>query len=150
AAQSLSDAPGVVVETGGAGILHRTGVAYPEAALRQKVQGTVTVEVTLDGSGNVADARVIAGPAELRKAALQSVLQWHFSKDLALNTRQVNINFQLPPSVPAEVQVRRIGVPAPDTDPANRAVAEDKVRALVSQLRDQQSQIGQQIDTVSR
>jgi TonB family protein len=145
APQSVSDAPGVVVETGGAAILHRTSVAYPEAALRQRVAGTVTVEVTLDGSGNVADARVISGPAELRKAALQSVLQWHFSKDLALNTRQVNINFQLPPA--AELQVR---VRLPETDPANRAVAEEKVRALVSQMRDQQSQAAQQVDTVSR
>ena len=152
APQSVSDAPGVVVETGSAAVLHRTGVAYPEAALRQRVAGTVTVEVTLDGSGNVADARVIAGPAELRKAALQSVLQWHFSKDLALNTRQVNINFQLPPAPPggtvespAQVRVR-----VTETDPANRAEAEEKVRSLVSQMRDQQSQAGQQVDAASR
>jgi hypothetical protein len=44
----------VATETGGAAVLHRTSVLYPEAALRQKVAGTVTVEVTLDGSGNVA------------------------------------------------------------------------------------------------
>ena len=148
APQSVSDAPGVVVETGGAAVLHRTSVAYPEAALRQRVAGTVTVEVTLDGSGNVADARVIGGPAELRKAALQSVLQWHFSKDLALNTRQVNINFQLPPA--AELQVQPSGVRLTETNPANRAVAEEKVRALASQMRDQQSQAAQQGDAASR
>jgi len=98
APQMVADAPGVTVEMNGAAVMHRTSVAYPDAARKQGVQGVVTVEVKLDGSGNVADARVLAGPEELRKAALQSVLQWHFTRDAANSTRQVNITFQTPPA----------------------------------------------------
>ena len=32
-------------------------------------------------TGNVSDARVVSGPEELRKTALQSVLQWHFARE---------------------------------------------------------------------
>src|SRR5215471_5714935 len=81
APQMVSDAPGVTVELSGASVLHRTGVTYPEAALRNHVQGVVTVEATLDSTGNVVDVHVLSGPQELRRAALQSVLQWHFTMD---------------------------------------------------------------------
>jgi beta-lactamase regulating signal transducer with metallopeptidase domain len=74
APQVVNDAAGVSVDTGGAALLHRAGVAYPESARAKGVQGTVTLEVQLDGSGNVADARVVSGPQELRNSTLQSVL----------------------------------------------------------------------------
>jgi TonB family protein len=96
APQMVSDGPGVTVELSGSTVLHRTGVMYPEGALRNHVQGVVTVEATLDSTGNVVDARVLSGPQELRRAALQSVLQWHFTMDSSLNTRRVNINFTTP------------------------------------------------------
>jgi TonB family protein len=69
---------------------------YPEAALKAHVQGVVTVEATLDSSGNVIDAHVMSGPQELRRAVLQSVLQWHFAMDSGSTTRRVNINFTTP------------------------------------------------------
>ena len=100
APEVVNDAPGVTVDLGGAGVMHRTGVAYPAAALKQGVQGTVVVEVKLDSSGNVGDAHVVSGPDELRRAALESVLQWHLTKSLAGSSRQVSISFNLPASVP--------------------------------------------------
>jgi macrodomain Ter protein organizer (MatP/YcbG family) len=45
----------------------------------------------------VSDARVLSGPQELRKAALESVLNWHFAHSAAASTRQVSIAFQKPP-----------------------------------------------------
>jgi len=96
AAQVTNDAPGVTVDMGGAAVMHRTGVPYPAAALKQGVQGTVVVEVKLDANGNVADARVVSGPDELRNAALQSVLQWHLMKNLAGSSRQIGISFRVP------------------------------------------------------
>jgi TonB family protein len=110
APEVVNDASGVTVDLGGAGVMHRTGVAYPEAARKQGVQGTVVVEVKLDGSGNVSDAHVVSGPDELRNAALQSVLQWHFMKSAAGSTRQVSILFSLPDSVPAQPSVAAAGV----------------------------------------
>ena len=96
APEVVNDAPGVTVDLGGAGIMHRTGVFYPAAALKQGVQGTVVVEVKLDSSGNVSDAHVLSGPEELRKAVLESVLQWHLMKNLSGSSRQVSISFSLP------------------------------------------------------
>ncbi len=54
------------------------------------------VEAALDAAGVVSDARVLSGPQELRKAALQSVLQWHFAHAEAGSTRRIGIAFQLP------------------------------------------------------
>ena len=52
AAQTVADAPGVTVTLNGSTILHRTAVPYP-LALRQKgVEGSVAVEVTLEGSSD--------------------------------------------------------------------------------------------------
>jgi TonB family protein len=110
APQAANDAPGVTVDLGGAGVMHRTGVAYPAAALKQGVQGTVVVEVKLDANGNVSDAHVVSGPDELRKAALQSVLQWHLMKNLAGSSRQVSITFSLPDSAPAQPSTAAAGV----------------------------------------
>jgi protein TonB len=103
APQVVSDADGVAVDLGGATLLHRAPVAYPEGARKKGVQGSVVVQVRLDGSGNVADAQVQSGPEELRHAALESVLQWHFAHEAAGNTRQVTIAFALPKAGAAPV-----------------------------------------------
>jgi TonB family protein len=90
----VADSPGVAVDIGGAALLHRAPVVYPEAAREQGVQGTVVLQAAVDARGNVTDAQVLSGPDELRKAALQSVLNWHFTPDPAVRTRQVSITFQ--------------------------------------------------------
>jgi len=104
APQDANDAPGVTVMLNGANVLHRTGVVYPPAALRNGVQGTVSVQVKLDSTGVVSDAQVLSGPEELRKAVLESVLQWHFSQAVAGSTREIQVAFELPKSA---------GAPAP-------------------------------------
>jgi protein TonB len=140
AAPQAPDSPGVAVDMGGAAVMHRTPVVYPEAARKQGVQGTVALELTTDNSGSVSDAHVLSGPVELRKAAIQSVLQWHLMKDAAMTTRQVRITFQLPAenenrtvTVPSGQRVVEIGQPStavmrefaappPPPPPANRQV----------------------------
>lgn len=92
------DDPGVRVDLGGAAVIHRDPVEYPAAAREKGVQGTVVVEATMDAAGVVNDARVLSGPPELRKAALESVLQWHFTHDAAGGARQIGITFQTPPA----------------------------------------------------
>ena len=96
APQMVVDSAGVSVRTGGAELIHRTAVAYPREGIRQQVQGEVVAELKLDSAGNVADARILSGPEELRKSVLQSVLSWHFSKDSAGSTRQIAVTFSLP------------------------------------------------------
>jgi beta-lactamase regulating signal transducer with metallopeptidase domain len=87
------DAAGVKVDLGGAGVIHRTSVPYPEIARKSGMAGTVQLEVTLDDAGAVSDARVLSGPEELRKVSLESVLNWHFTRDSARSTRLVSISF---------------------------------------------------------
>jgi TonB family protein len=92
----VHDVSGVDVELGGAVVLHREPVIYPKTAIERRIEGTVVVEATLDARGEANDARVLSGPAELRKAALASVLNWHFLPNAAAGTRQVSIVFHLP------------------------------------------------------
>jgi TonB family protein len=72
-----ADGPGITVDAG-APLMHRTGVFRPSGVT---ATGTVVVEATLDSKGEVSDARVLSGPDELRRAALQSVLQWHYASE---------------------------------------------------------------------
>jgi TonB family protein len=102
------DAPGVKVDLGSSSVIHRSPVPYPEAAQKQGITGTVEVEVKLDATGNVADARVLTGPEELRKAALASVLDWHFTRDAARGTRIITISFS---EQGKQVQVREVQTP---------------------------------------
>jgi TonB family protein len=94
AADMVADSPGVAVDVGGAALLHRTPVVYPEGARDQGVEGTVVLQAVVDARGNVTDAQVLSGPEELRNTTLQSVLRWHFAPDPGARTRQVSITFQ--------------------------------------------------------
>jgi len=138
APQMVADGPGVTVDTGGA-MLHRGSIAYPEGARAKRVQGVVVVEATVDTTGNVVDTRVISGPIELRRAAQQSVLQWHFAMDNSMNTRQVKVTFD--PSALPDVSPAPQVLSAAKMDAASRAAAEEKIRALRSQITDQNQQV---------
>jgi TonB family protein len=95
----LRDNSGVTVDTAGSMLLHRPELEYPEELREKGVRGTVSVEAILDNTGEVIDARVLSGPNELRKAALASVLNWHFAPGSG-NTKIVQIGFQ-PPAAPS-------------------------------------------------
>ncbi|MCX6633195.1 MAG: M56 family metallopeptidase [Candidatus Solibacter sp.] len=128
APQMVADGPGVTVDTGGA-VMHRGSIVYPEAARAKRIQGVVTVEATVDSSGNVVDTRVLSGPVELRRAAQQSVLQWHFAMDSSVATRQVKVNFDLSalPQAPAVSTTTTTSV-----DAAGRAVPVDRTFVTMS------------------
>ncbi|MCU1238431.1 MAG: TonB family protein [Candidatus Solibacter sp.] len=151
APQTVSDYPGVTVDTGGE-VLHRAAVSYPDAARAKNIQGVVVVEATLDHSGNVTETRVLSGPAELRRAAQQSVLQWHFAMDSSSLTRQVKVNFQIPEgqNAPPRVVIAPAQAAPTETDPAKIAAAQDKLRVLRSQISEQISQLQAAQDPAAR
>src|SRR5579863_5943287 len=97
--QMVADAPGVSVDLNGAQLMHRMPVSYPREAIQAGVQGTVVLSARLNAKGEVTDATVISGPDELRKAAVQSVLDWHFM-NASGGTRQISIAFELPKQQP--------------------------------------------------
>jgi TonB family protein len=96
APQMPADAPGVSVDTGGAQLMHRAGIPYPSGAAAKHIQGTVVAQLKLDENGSVVDAAVLSGPEELRKAVLESALNWHFAKESAGSTRQIAVTFEAP------------------------------------------------------
>ncbi len=81
------------VTTQGASMVHGYPLVYTEELLSDKVRETVSVEVTLDAGGNVSDARVLAGPMQLRAAVLASVLHWQFVPEGSGATGIVTILF---------------------------------------------------------
>ncbi len=94
--QQSTGAPVQIVK-GGEHLLHASLAEYPGRAVEQRVQGDVVLDVMTDERGEVSDARVVSGPDELRRAALESVLQWHYSPEaLRSTTLQATLRFTLP------------------------------------------------------
>lgn len=117
--QETRDAAGVALQAAPP-VVHRARVDYPEQAKRQRIEGVVTLEARLAPSGSVTDARVLSGPPELRKAALESLLQWHFQNDdYAEKLVTVAIEFKLAPQF-------AVALPRP----ASPAAAEPVVEAI--------------------
>ena len=79
-------------------LLHSVPPRYPQAARDKRIEGAVVLEVHIDAEGHVSDTRVISGPEELRSAALEAILQWHYSpRAMTLPaTTQVTMDFKLP------------------------------------------------------
>ena len=99
AAPQEPDSPGVEV-TESFRLLHRTAVEYPREALASGAIGDVVASVTLDEKGNVADAKIVSGPQELRGAVLRSVLEWRFDPSQTFpsdRTFEVSVRFTPPP-----------------------------------------------------
>lgn len=118
APQDKIDAPGVTVQPSALTLLHRAAVVYPPDALAKRIQGSVAVELSLSETGTVNDARVLSGPEELRKAALQSVLQWHYSNDAHTPAKtQATIDFRLPEAENITPAPRQVPTTASDEFP---------------------------------
>lgn len=96
AAPQSGAAPGPVSIQPGGIIESSTPVRYPFAAMKQRIEGAVTVEIALAEDGTVSDARVLAGPEPLRRPALESVLQWRYRKGVNPRTVVATIQFSVP------------------------------------------------------
>jgi TonB family protein len=94
----------VQITRGAENLLHGSLPEYPARAIAEQVQGDVVLDLSVDDRGQVFDARVISGPEELRRAALQSALEWHYSSQALRSTSvQATIHFRLPE--PGELQM---------------------------------------------
>lgn len=95
------DADSVTIRNAAGSLLHRPPLQYPREAREKRIAGPVVLEITVGEKGEVSDARVLSGPEELRRAAIENVLQWHYSRNMSLPAKlQVTVDFQLPPSPP--------------------------------------------------
>ena len=101
--QAASGQPVEIVK-GGEHLLHGELPEYPKRAIEQRVEGEVTVDLAVNDQGEVSDARVLNGPDELRKAALESVLGWHYApSSIRSASTQATLRFNL---TSANVQYR--------------------------------------------
>jgi TonB family protein len=75
---------------------------YPEAARTAGIQGIVAVQVQINASGAVTDARVLNGPPELHASALQTAKTWKFDPTIIAGkatsvVSTVSLTFGTPP-----------------------------------------------------
>ena len=94
--QNATGAPVQIVK-GGEHLLHGDLPEYPRRAIEQKVEGDVVLDLFVDDRGEVSDARVLSGPDELRRAALEAVLRWHYANtDVRSQAWQAVLRFHVP------------------------------------------------------
>jgi TonB family protein len=65
-------------QSGALKLLNSPPSEYPNEAVLKNIEGRVLMEIVVDSSGKVADAKALSGPPELFKAALNNVKQWQF------------------------------------------------------------------------
>lgn len=69
---------------------------YPEAARAAKIRGTVVVDVLIDPTGAVRDARILESPdPSLATAAIAAVRQWRFEPARDADNKPVDVHFVL-------------------------------------------------------
>jgi len=61
-----------------ANLISSVAPTYPPRAREARTQGVVLLQVTIDKTGSVSDARVISGDPLLNEAALSAVRQWRY------------------------------------------------------------------------
>ena len=89
------------------------------------------LEVTVDDRGQVSDARVLSGPEELRKAALESVLEWHYSPDaVRAGLTQATLRFHLP-APNAQYENRAYVVERPEKEKSELDSAQHAERVIM-------------------
>ena len=60
-------------------VVRQVAPVYPDQAKRAKVEGKVTLDVTVEQNGEVSMAKVLNGHQLLQQAAVDAVMQWRFS-----------------------------------------------------------------------
>jgi TonB family protein len=87
----------VQIVKGGEHLLHGELPEYPHRAIEERVEGDVLLDLAVDDRGEVSDARVLSGPDELRRAALEAVLAWHYAPSAVSSiSTQATLRFHLP------------------------------------------------------
>ena len=89
---ALSTSTNTTVETRQVKNIRSVAAEYPEEARSKGIQGDVTVEVTIDASGKVIEARAITGHDLLRPSALEATKQFLFENGLG-KTAKLTLTF---------------------------------------------------------
>lgn len=71
-------------------LLTKAVPAYPPAAKKARIQGTVVLEAMISKEGTVENLRVLSGPQELQQSSLDAVRQWTY-KPYLLNGDPIEV-----------------------------------------------------------
>jgi TonB family protein len=71
-------------------LLNKVLPVYPAEAKKAKIQGTVVLSAVIGKDGNVENLRVISGPNQLQRSALDAVRQWTY-KPYLLNGDPIEV-----------------------------------------------------------
>jgi TonB family protein len=86
----------------------RKNLQYPPEALKNKVEGTVVLNYTIDHTGEVTDAKVISGPGhgcEEEAVRLVKLLKFHVPRNRGVKVqfhKDIHIHFRMPKAKKAE------------------------------------------------
>jgi protein TonB len=82
-------------------VVHRIDPVYPQAAIQQRVEGTVRVHARISETGVISDVSALDGSPLLQAAAVNAVRKWTFKPEVldgraVASDFDVNIRFTLP------------------------------------------------------
>lgn len=126
-------------------VLKRVNASYTADAMRAGVQGTVTVEVTIDPQGKVSDAKVTRSIPLLDSAAVEAARQWEFTPTVidgkpvpVVATIELSFNMAPPPAPPASDRGLAVAAPMAAPSPASGITVDADVDAALQQLQRRQ------------
>ena len=77
-------------------IVSKVNPVYPPEAKRDKVEGIVLLDVTVEKSGEVSKVSVVKGPEALRDASVAAVRQWRYEpSDVGPVLMTITVRFML-------------------------------------------------------
>jgi protein TonB len=98
AMEALQPAPAMRIRVGGnvaaARLAHRVQPIYPEEARKEKIKGTVKLNVIIAQDGKIQQIQVISGHPLLVQAVIDAVRQWEYQPTL-LNGQAIEVDTEI-------------------------------------------------------
>ena len=77
-------------------VVSKVNPVYPPEAKKDKIEGTVLLEITIEKTGEVSSVTAVKGPEALREAAATAVRQWRYEpSDLGPTRATITVRFTL-------------------------------------------------------
>jgi protein TonB len=94
---------------------------YPDEARQAGESGVVILEVTIDGTGSVVDAKPLRGPVHLSRAAGEAIRNWVYEPTL-IDGRPVSVLMTVTVVFKAPAPAPQASAPAVNTSPSRTTV----------------------------
>ena len=75
-------------------LVHKVKPAYPAAAKKAHIEGTVVLHAIIAKDGTVGSLEYVSGPVELKDSAIEAVKTWRY-KPMLLNNHPVEVDTEI-------------------------------------------------------